>query len=280
MPGIAGFVGADITALLLTLPEDETLRLVMDLGTNGELAIGAAGRYLTASAACGPALEGGSLQCGMRGAAGAVAGVTFSGDALSCAVIGGGAAAGICGSGVVDLVAGLLAQGLLEPSGRLLSRTEYLRCCPGSPLAEHLGERDGQPAFYLTARVWLGQKDIRQIQLAKGAIAAGLLALLEASGHALAEVEEVVLSGAFGSRMPAASALRIGLLPSVPAAKIRAVGNGAGYGAQLSLRDRRLRPRAEQLARDARHWDLAEDPVFARLYIQEMNFPQQNGFIG
>ena len=274
LPLLGGFVGGDTTAVLLTLPEDGKLRLAVDLGTNGEIALGQNGRYLVASTACGPALEGAVLDCGMRGEAGAVEQVDLvPGLGLRFRVIGGGKARGLCGSGSVALLAALLKAGVLRPDGRLLRREEYEKLQPSSPLAPGLELKDGTPAFFLTPDVWLSQKDIRQLQLAKSAIAAGCLALLAGYGCSLEEVEELILAGAFGSHIDVKSALAIGLLPAFPPERIRSVGNAAGQGAALALLDQKAALRAREIAAFARHQDLACDPVFLEEYIKQMNFP-------
>ena len=274
LPLLGGFVGADITAVLLTLPGDGKLRLAVDLGTNGEIALGRNGHYLVASTACGPALEGAALDCGTRGQTGAVERVTLlnNGD-LDYAVIGGGEARGLCGSGIVDLTAALLAAGVLDETGRLFRREEYEKTRPGSPLAARLGQRGNAAAFFLTEKVWLSQKDIRQIQLAKAAIRAGCLALAAAYGATLEEIDELALAGAFGNRVDVGAALDIGLLPGIPPAKILAIGNGAGLGASMALLDRQAAARAEDLAKKARHLELSGDSVFMEEYLRQMNFP-------
>jgi uncharacterized 2Fe-2S/4Fe-4S cluster protein (DUF4445 family) len=272
LPLLGGFIGGDITAALLTLGEDHKLRLLIDLGTNGEIVLGTKDRYLAASTACGPALEGGSIHCGMRGSRGAIEKVEISDGRVVCQVIGGGQATGICGSGIVDAAAVMLRQGLMEETGRILSRGEYEGLHPGSGLAGCLAFHGELPAFYLTPEIFLDQKDIRQIQLAKSAICAGCLALAANWGAALEEVEEFVLAGAFGNYIDKENALAIGLLPAVAPDKLIAIGNGAGLGAGMYLLDQCQEARARRLVANTRCCELAGDPVFTEEYLRRMNF--------
>lgn len=274
LPLLGGFVGADTTAVLLTLPEDNKLRLAIDLGTNGEIVLGKPGKRLAASTACGPALEGGSLACGMRGTNGAVDDVQIRDGQLHFHCIGDETAKGICGSGIVDLAAALLTEGLMDASGRLLSREEYLNQRPGSALAQHLAVHEGGNAFYLTENVFLTQKDIRQIQLAKSAICAGCLALMADYGCTPEDIDQLVLAGAFGNHIRIESALAIGMLPPVSAESILSVGNGAGQGVCQYLLDREAQKRVQTLIGETTHQELACDPVFMEEYILQMNFPQ------
>lgn len=273
LPLIGGFVGADTTAVLLTLPEDDKLRLVIDLGTNGEIVLGKQGRRLAASTACGPALEGGCLACGMRGSNGAIDYVEIIDEEVRFHCIGDGPAKGLCGSGIVDLAALLLAAEIMDSSGRLLSREEYQSSHPGSPLAGHLAEQEGNHAFYLTETVFLTQKDIRQIQLAKSAICAGCLALMADYGCTPEEIDELVLAGAFGNHIQIDAALTIGMLPPVSRERILSIGNGAGQGVCQYLLDRQAHNRVQRITVETLHRELACDPYFMEEYIMQMNFP-------
>lgn len=274
LPLLGGFVGADTTSVLLTLPEDETLRLMIDLGTNGEIVLGKPGKRLTASTACGPALEGGNLACGMRGTNGAVDVVEVCEGQLVYHCIGEEEAKGICGSGIVDLVAVLWAEEVIDPSGRLLSKEEYQLKRPGSPLAEHLGLHQEGNAFFLTNQVYLTQMDVRQIQLAKSAICAGCLALIAKYDCTLEEIGQLVLSGAFGNHIRIESALAIGLLPPISQERILSIGNGAGQGIGHYLLDQSSRDKVEELVKETVHQELACDPYFMEEYIMQMNFPE------
>lgn len=256
LPCLGGFVGSDLLAGILATQMHESHRPValLDLGTNGEIVVGNRDRLLCASTAAGPAFEGARISMGMRAATGAISAVRAEGGALSCHVLGHVAPRGICGSGLVDAVAAGLDLGWIQPNGRLANG--------GGPIL-------------LAPPVSLTQRDVRELQLAKGAIAAGLRILLEQWGANVADLERVYLAGAFGNYINYASARRIGLL-DFPPEQIHAAGNTALRGAKLALFDV---PAAEGgdysdiLAR-ARHVSLNEDARFQDLFAQEMGFPK------
>lgn len=273
LPLLGGFVGADTAAVLLCLEESERKSLVVDLGTNGEIAVGNYGGFLVASTACGPALEGGNIACGMRGTEGAIEKISLSGDKVNYKVIGGGEPRGLCGSAIIDAVAELLRAGLIDGTGALLSGEEYAKTHPGSALCHRLREAgEYNMAFYFTDTVYLCQKDIRQIQLAKSSIYSGCMALLQEYGSSPEEIDNLVLAGAFGNYIDIDNALYIGLLPPVDKDKILSVGNGAGQGVQSLLLNGGLRDKLEKLPAITTHVELADSPEFMDLYIMNMEF--------
>lgn len=248
LPCIGGFVGSDILAgiVALKLHEGPGLRAVIDLGTNGEIALGNEDGILCASTAAGTAFEAGAIQMGMRAATGAISHAIVSGRRLACSVIGGGPARGICGSGLVDAVAGFLELERILPSGRLAEKGRTLPLC---------GE------------VCLTQADIRELQLAKGAIAAGLQILLDRWGARLEELEAVYVSGAFGNYVRVESAIGIGLLPAC-CARFLPAGNTALRGAKMLLmRD------CSEILRGIEHVSLAADPHFQDIFSENLAFP-------
>jgi uncharacterized 2Fe-2S/4Fe-4S cluster protein (DUF4445 family) len=254
LPCLGGFVGSDILAGILAvgLHRAERLSALVDLGTNGEIVVGNRERILFASTAAGPAFEGARISMGMRAVTGAITEVNPGRAGLECRVLGKVAPRGICGSGLVDAVAAGLDLGRIDPSGRL---------------------RDGQ-SLELAAPVKLSQADIRELQLAKGAIAAGLRVLVRQWGANLEDVVRLYLAGAFGNYINRSSARRIGLL-SVPHDRVTAAGNTALLGAKLALFD----PAAADaicsgLRRDIRHVALHQDPRFQEIYVEEMTFPK------
>ncbi len=246
---IGGFIGSDILAGIgaVKLATGTRLRALIDLGTNGEIAIGNRERILCASAAAGPAFEAASIRMGMRASTGAINRVWLQDGQLACTVIGDVPARGICGSGVVDAVAAGLQCGAILPSGRLAA---------------------GARELPLVHPVTLSRSDIHELQLAKGAIAAGLRILLRHWGAGLDELETVYLSGAFGNYVRAESAVRIGLLES-PSERILAVGNTALRGAKISLLSG-LDPNTE-----IEHVSLAQDPNFQDTFVDCLAFPQE-----
>lgn len=282
-PCVAGYLGGDITAGLLAcglgLPPAKQgspvpgWRLFLDIGTNGEMALAGPDGILCCATAAGPAFEGAGITLGMAGAAGAVSGVCWGPAGPAAAVLGGGPARGVCGSGLVEAAAMLRAVGALDASGRLL-RAEEAEAAGGEELADWLGEEGGQPAAYLTPdrRVYLTQSDIRQLQMAKAAVAAGITALLQAAGVGAHEVQAVYLAGGFGSCLSVKSARAIGLLPPALAAPAQAVGNAAGEGAALALLRRDARRQLGALAGRCRYLELATDPFFMQEYLEQMHF--------
>lgn len=278
LPLLGGFVGADTTAVLLGIPRDDKTYLAVDLGTNGEIAMGNGNKgFLTASTACGPALEGGCIDCGMRGTTGAIDKLSITPDGqVEYHVLGGGEAKGLCGSGIIDTMAALLRAGVVDETGRLLSREEFEAENPGSPLVRRLGRlSEYNGVFYITEGekpVFLSQKDIRQIQLAKSSICAGCMTLATEYGMDISTVDELILAGAFGNYIDIENALFIGLLPPVDRNKIHPVGNGAGRGAQSCLLNKTVRARAEWLRSAGSHLELNTSLTFMDNYIEQMNF--------
>lgn len=253
VPDISGFVGADTVACLLAtgLHEAEELTLLVDIGTNGELVLGNKHRMVACSAAAGPALEGANIQFGMRGQTGAIDHVQLVDRQFRCSVIGGGEAAGICGSGIIDAVAAALDVGLLNERGRIQNEDRLI---------------------HLTDRVYLTQEDIRQVQLAKGAIAAGIELMAAHLGIALQDIQKVYLAGAFGTFMDPASACRMGLLPAVLEPKITAVGNAAGSGAKMLACNKQAIWLTQNLVKQVEFIELASAPAFRRCFAQNMRF--------
>lgn len=290
LPNIAGFVGADMVGTLLTtLPhQSSNAQLIIDLGTNGEIAMGSRERLLVCSTAAGPAFEGARISCGMRAASGAIDRVRMDGD-LHCHVVDGGPPAGICGSGLVDAVAHMLDHGIISASGRLL-RNENAPPCLGPRLRARL-KGSGQPGddlrFILSPHdgpedvpeVSITQQDIRELQLAKGAIYAGIQVLKKELGIEDEDLSNVVLAGAFGTFVSAESARRIGLIPPLPLDRIKAVGNAAGFGAQLALLSTKEREIAGLIARQSEHVRLSGRPDFQDLFVRSLNFPGEGSFI-
>ena len=273
---VTGFVGADTTSVLLTLTKKDKIYLMVDLGTNGELAVGTFPKFLAASTACGPALEGGNIACGMRGTNGAIEKVSFKNNQLTYKVIGEGTPQGLCGSAIIDAVAELRKAGLIDETGTLLDPDECRRMNPYSPWIRYLHEAEEyNMAFYFTEGehpVYISQKDIRQIQMAKSSICSGCLTLLEEAGLTLESIDYLVLAGAFGNYIDIDNALSIGLLPPVSREKIISIGNGAGQGVQSFLLDQSYRVRAKNITNNCIHVSLAENKKFMESYIKNMNF--------
>jgi len=277
---VAGFVGSDTTAVALAVDIDsaEEETLVVDIGTNGELVLGTADKLYAASCAAGPAFEGARIACGSRAVEGAIEAVVVNDGDIGLDVIGGCTARSICGSGLIDAVAVLLDLGIVDKTGRFAHPSALANKLPQAILARII-EKDDQLAFCLVRaenvnerKVVLTQKDIREVQLAKAAIRAGIKLLQKKIGIEDSDIKQVFLAGAFGNYIRAESALRIGLLPAVPAERIHFVGNAASSGAQMILINSRLRELARDLARRIEYVEIANEPDFQDVFAECMSF--------
>ncbi|MDH4238296.1 MAG: ASKHA domain-containing protein, partial [Phycisphaerae bacterium] len=272
---IAGFVGSDTTAVALATGIDaaEKMTLAVDIGTNGELVLGTAEKLYAASCAAGPALEGARISCGSRAVEGAIEAVVVNEDDIVLDVIGSSPAHSICGSGLIDAVAVLLNLGIVDATGRFVEAAS-LEDKLSPALLSRIIEKDKQPAFVLddSQNVILTQADIRQVQLAKAAIRAGIILLEQKLGISDSDIERIFLAGAFGNYIRAESALRLKLLPDVPTERIRFVGNAASSGAQMILLSRHCREKAGQLARKIEYLEIAHQPEFEEVFANSMSF--------
>lgn len=252
-PCISAFVGADMTCAILAsgLTDDPSPALIADIGTNGEMAIWSGDAGQVCSTAAGPALEGATIKMGMMGENGAVDRVTPVNGMLSAHVIGNSPPRGICGSGLIDTIACLLDMGELDESGLL----------------------ENDPTTILPPVV-LTQEDIRMVQLAKGAIHAGIMTLLDSSNISPSDIDRFYIAGGFGSRLNIHSAARIGLIPPVLAGKAQTIGNAALHGASMLLLDTALRKTAAKICHRFSLLDIAQSPAFSTNYINGMAFPQ------
>lgn len=253
LPNIAGFVGGDTVGCLVATRFDRRKEktLLIDIGTNGEMVLTDGSRFVACSTAAGPAFEGAKISCGMRGETGAVDHVFLKNGEISYHVIGNAAPKGLCGSGLLDLVAVLLDKGIIDEMGALEGGTFPL--CPG---------------------VTLTQKDVREVQLAKAAIRAGIQLMAEHLNIPVADIQAVLLAGAFGNYLNPASACRIGMIPPVLEKCIQPIGNAAGAGAQLCALSQREFDYASHLAGSAEFLELAGLPGFQDRYVDCLTFEE------
>ena len=251
---ISGYVGADTLAAALAcgLDERDENAMLIDIGTNGEIMLKKDGRCFACSCAAGPAFEGAHIACGTGAVAGAIDHARVENGEIVYTTIGGGEATGICGSGLIDLTAALLERGDITPMGRMTGDVR------------------------LSERVYLARSDIREVQLAKAAIASGIRILAEQAGAALADIEKVYLAGGFGNFIGLDSACRIGLLPAALRTKIVPVGNAAGSGSVRLLVSEQARRRAEALRQATRCVELAATPDFNDVYTDELLFEDED----
>jgi uncharacterized 2Fe-2S/4Fe-4S cluster protein (DUF4445 family) len=270
-PIISGFVGADITAGILAteLGAARGVTLFVDIGTNGEMVLARDGQLQATSTAAGPAFEGMNIACGMRAARGAIERVCIVDGAVTVQTIDDAPAGGLCGSGLLDAVAELAAHGLIESSGRFRKDRDHLPV----GIRNAFAVRDGKPVFHLTAEVYLSQGDIRQVQLAKGAVRAGIDVLLKRNGLTPTQVDRALIAGSFGYHLSVRSLIDIGLFPPEFDGKVEYVGNTARTGAEVLLTNASARESlADQVGR-IEAVELANDEDFTRIFVKAMSFP-------
>jgi len=281
-PAFGAYVGGDITAGLLAsgMDRDSRTRLFVDIGTNCEIVLGNRDWLLATAAPAGPAFEGAAIRCGMRAADGAIEVVSMTPDGLDLRVIGDAAPAGLCGSGLVDAVAGLVGVGLLDRSGRFVPEEDAATLAPG--LAGRLTTLGAERVFVLhwlgepgdAARsIYLSQRDVRELQFAKAAIATGWNVLLQEAGLAPGDVQQVLLAGSFGSYLSPASAIRLGLVPRLPVLRVVSAGNVAGEGAKMALLSVRERAGALALQEEVRYVELSDRSDFNDAFVEQLRFP-------
>lgn len=255
LPNIAGFVGADTVGCLVATEFDklDDITLMIDIGTNGEMVLGNKEGFLACSTAAGPAFEGAKISCGMRGAAGAVDHVWLENAEVKHSVIGGGETVGLCGSGLLDLTAVLLQTGDIDETGRM----------------------ENDDYTIPNTRVTLTQKDVREVQLAKAAIRAGIELMCRKRGIEPGEIQKVYLAGAFGSFMDPASACYIGMIPPCLENRIESIGNAAGTGARACALSREAYRYSSVLAQKAEFLELASMPEFNECYVDCLLFEEE-----
>jgi uncharacterized 2Fe-2S/4Fe-4S cluster protein (DUF4445 family) len=259
----AGFIGSDHLAFLLAagFGEDARIRLGIDIGTNTEIALQAQGRIVSVSTASGPAFEGAHIKFGMRAANGAIEHVQLSENGEpSVQVIGDKKPIGVCGSGILDVIAQMRSQKILNQRGRIIKSAPQVRL-----------DEQGKPEFILVPGkkpITISQNDVDQILLAKGAIRAGIDILMDYLRINPADIEEIIIAGAFGSYLLPEHAMGIGMLPSVPLERIKAVGNAAGTGARMMVASIKARDKAVSLARKIEYLELTVYEGFDMFYAQ------------
>lgn len=276
--GISGFVGSDITAVAVAVGMDEVekMTLVVDIGTNGELILGTRDRMYSASCAAGPALEGARIRSGSRAVDGAIEAVVINDNDIDLDVIGDSEPRSICGSGLIDAISVLLELGLLDETGRFVEKDAVKGKLPEA-IVNRLIEQDGQWGFALAdgdqnGPVILTQRDIRETQLAKAAIRAGIVLLQKKAGITDADLDQVLLAGAFGNYIRRESALKIGLLPDVPLEKVHFIGNAASSGARMVLISSECRKLAADIVEKIEYVEIAHQTEFQMVFAEALMF--------
>ncbi len=262
LPIIAGYVGADHVAMLLATKIDEAsgTTLAIDIGTNTEICLYHNGNMTSVSCASGPAFEGAHIKHGMRAAPGAIEYARLENGELAIQTIGGEAPAGICGSGLLDIVAQLRLNNIVDQRGRMGAHSLVTK-------------RNGQAEFILAERpelepITISQKDVRELQLAKAAIRMGIKVLVENAGISEEDIQKVIIAGAFGTFIDVKSAITIGMLPDLPLDRFEQVGNAAGTGARMALISGKEREKAQQLAEQIGYLELAKVPNFNKSFAE------------
>jgi uncharacterized 2Fe-2S/4Fe-4S cluster protein (DUF4445 family) len=272
LPQIGGFVGADTVSCLLNIPNwNKTKFILIDIGTNGEVVIGNRGKLWAASAAAGPALEGGQIRCGMRAAEGAIDRVIYQEEAgLAYRVIGNDYPRGICGSGVIDLTAALLKAGWIDSYGTINDKGRDQTIIQSGPDGEEFVLHDPQRAW--PTKLVYTQQDIRQVQMAKAALRTAIDLLLEKANLLPTDIQQVYLAGAFGNHLDPVNIVALGLVPQVKLDIIRPIGNAAASGAAAALVSLAKRQEAAIIQAQTTFVELADHPDFQRRFLERMNF--------
>jgi uncharacterized 2Fe-2S/4Fe-4S cluster protein (DUF4445 family) len=285
MPGIGGFVGGDTVGVILSsgMHQDEEIRFAVDIGTNGELVMGNRERLVSCSTAAGPAFEGARIAFGMRASDGAVEKVEITGGEVQVNTIGNAPPVGICGTGLIDAVAELLRAGIIKGNGKMLKPGELPSRIPDSLRAWIISHERHNTCFVLVpadqagtgSDILLTQKDVRETQLAKGAIMAGYRLLMKMLGVTDRDIAEVLLAGAFGNYIRKHQAIRVGLIPDFPEEKITFIGNAAGVGSKMVLLSRELREEGERISGSTEYVELATSADFQKVFAESMFFPEE-----
>jgi uncharacterized 2Fe-2S/4Fe-4S cluster protein (DUF4445 family) len=268
LPNIGGYVGGDHVAVLAATgaPGITAATLIIDIGTNTEISLVAAGGITSVSCASGPAFEGGHIRCGMKAAAGAIDKIIINYSRVKYRTIGGGRPVGVCGSGMLDAVAQMVNQGIIDSGGRMHKGHPLVRAYEGQ-LQVQVASSGGSLS---REDIVITQGDVRELQLAKAAIRTGINVLLKSAGIAATDVKRIIIAGTFGNYIDIKSAVRVGMLPDLPMRRFSQVGNAAGAGACMVLVSGMAREKTEQMARCVKYLELADRPDFMELYVEAL----------
>jgi uncharacterized 2Fe-2S/4Fe-4S cluster protein (DUF4445 family) len=279
LPNIAGHVGGDIVAGIIAsrILDEKKLTLFLDIGTNGEIVLAGDGVAMTCSTAAGPAFEGATIRNGMRAAPGAIEKIQMKEDEVFIKTVDDAEPVGICGSGIIDVMAEMIGAGLINFKGRLASKEDFEKIHPNSPLADRLVNTEEGREFILVYKedgenIVVTQKDIREVQLAKGAVAAGISIMLNRMGKKTQDIHKIIIAGAFGNFIHKESAVAIGLIPSLPMNKIISAGNTAGAGVSMALMNNAEMELAKSVPTRVEHIELASCSDFQDEYMKALAF--------
>ncbi len=280
LPCISGYVGADtVGAVYATgMHKNNKITVMCDIGTNGEIVLGNRDQLYTCSTAAGPAFEGANIKCGIGGVAGAIDKVKIDTDVVYT-TIGNKKPTGICGSGIVDVIAEMLDEGIIDYTGRIVDQDELDETVP-TAVADRIINFSGDNAFLVESASKTGtkediiitQKDVRELQNAKAAIAAGILILIKASGYTFDDIDAFYLAGGFGNYLKVSAACKIGLIPKELESKVKNAGNAAGAGALLFISSEDSVREVEDIKNKTEYIELSTNPDFSNQYIDCMFF--------
>jgi uncharacterized 2Fe-2S/4Fe-4S cluster protein (DUF4445 family) len=274
LPNIGGFVGGDsVAAILYTQTHKSTeTKLIIDIGTNGEIILGNEASIVAASTAAGPAFEGARISQGMRASKGAIEKIVISKD-VEYNVIGNVAPTGICGTGLIDVAAEMSRKGIVDRTGRIVSR-KALEGKISDELLKRIIEHETYNDFLIADKppIYITQQDIRELQLAKAAISAGIKILEDELGIEDKDIDEILLAGAFGNFIRRNNVKQIGLIPDLPSEKIKFIGNAASSGAELVLLSSNSKEEVEHISRHTQYIQLSTKSDFNKKFADEMFF--------
>ncbi len=277
-PNLAGFVGGDTLGVILALGmgEKDEIQLAIDLGTNGEIVLANKGELVVASTAAGPVFEGAQISCGMPAVTGAIDSVVITNKDILFHTIGDVEPIGICGSGLVDIMAGLIQTGIIDETGRILDKSEISGKI-SDKLIGHIYEEEGKGnSFFISdtkgKKVVITQNDVRQLQLAKSAISAGIKTLINNEKVELNKIEKIYLAGSFGNFLNHYNAQVIGLLPEIELEKVVYVGNAAVEGARRVLVSRQEYDKLNSVIKTIKYIELANNADFRNEFTNALYF--------
>lgn len=275
LPGISSYVGSDITAGILAsrMTESEQYSILLDLGTNGEIALGNNKETITCSTAAGPAFEGANIKYGISGVKGAISEIDLSKEKIY-KTIGEELPIGICGSGVLDAVSELLKYGIIDETGRMVDADEITDI----NLRKRLVIIDGMKQFQIVEKeknnypIYFTQKDVKEVQLAKAAISAVIRILISEKGINFSEIKHIYVAGGFGNYMNIHSTINIGMLPKELESKVASIGNGAGSGAKMYLLSKEQREKTLRIKKITKYIELSSRPDFQEYFMDSIMF--------
>ncbi|MCI6060204.1 MAG: ASKHA domain-containing protein [Dorea sp.] len=274
LPQVSAYIGADIVAgaYVCELQKEKGNVLFIDIGTNGEIVLASQGRLLCCSCAAGPALEGMNISSGMRAAEGAIEDVRITEQGIELKTIGEQEPAGICGSGILAVVKELLRTGIVKKTGVFVKKEKLEEDDYRYPYIRLNGTKR-EFILHENPELLVTQGDVRQVQLAKGAILSGFVALLNKAGIRMEDLDKVMIAGQFGAHLPAESLVGTGILPEEVGDKLVYVGNSSKTGAYMTLMSATVKKEVEELARQMEYMELAETENYERIFTESMIFP-------